>query len=55
MDAKIFNPSSIAIVGVSTETYKVGHLVAKNLIAQGYKGSVYFVNQKGGELFGKSD
>ena len=53
MDAKIFNPSSIAIVGVSTETYKVGHLVAKNLIAQGYKGDIYFVNKKGGELFGK--
>lgn len=53
MDSKIFNPSSIAILGVSTETYKVGHLVAKNLIAQGYKGDVYFVNPKGGELFGK--
>ncbi len=51
---KIFNPSSIAIVGVSTEEQKVGHLVAKNLIAQGFEGEMYFINNKfEGEIFGK--
>ncbi len=41
---KLFNPSSIAIVGVSHEPQKVGHLVAKNLFGQGYKGDQYFIN-----------
>lgn len=42
----LFNPSSIAIVGVSHEPKKVGHLVAKNLLEQGYKGDIYFINNK---------
>jgi len=51
---KIFNPSSIAVIGVSHEEQKVGHLVAKNLIAQGFKGEMYFINNKfKGEIFGK--
>jgi len=41
-----FNPRSIVIIGVSHEKNKVGHLVAKNLIAQGYKGKMYFINNK---------
>ena len=43
---KLLNPRSIAIVGVSSESKKVGHIVAKNLINQGFKGEVYFVNKK---------
>lgn len=55
MDLKtIFEPSSIAIVGVSHEPQKVGHLVAKNLLDQGYKGEVYFINNKfKGTILGK--
>lgn len=41
----LFNPTSIAIVGVSHDPKKVGHLVAKNLLDQGYKGEVYFINK----------
>lgn len=43
---KLFNPSSIVIVGASRETRKVGHLVARNLLQQGFAGEIYFVNPK---------
>lgn len=49
----MFKANSIAIIGVSQEPQKVGHLVAKNLLAQGYKGNVYFINPKGGTFFDK--
>lgn len=53
--SKLFNPESIAIVGVSREPKKVGHLVAKNLLAQGYKGKIYFINNKyKGKILGKT-
>lgn len=51
---KLFNPTSIAIVGVSHEPKKVGHLVAKNLLDQGYKGDMYFINNTfKGSILGK--
>lgn len=48
-----FNPTSIAIIGVSHEKNKVGYLVAKNMQAQGYTEKLYFVNPKGGVILGK--
>ncbi len=48
-----FNPSSIAIIGVSENPKKVGYLVAQNLIRQGYKGEIYFINPKFDTLFDK--
>jgi len=52
MDLKtFFNPASIAIIGVSENKKKVGYLVAENLIRQGYKGEIYFVNPKFNTLF----
>ncbi|MDA1317318.1 MAG: acetate--CoA ligase family protein [bacterium] len=50
---EFFNPSSIAIVGVSENPQKVGHLVAKNMLAQGYKGKLYFVHPSGHTILGK--
>lgn len=49
----IFNPNSIAIIGVSHETHKVGYLVASNMLEQGFSGDLYFVNPKGGSILGK--
>ena len=49
----LFHPKSIAIVGVSHNPKKVGYLVAKNMIDQGYKGDLYFVNPSGEEILGK--
>lgn len=50
---RFFNPSSIAIVGVSSNPQKVGHLVAKNMIAQGYTGDLFFIHPTEKELLGK--
>jgi acyl-CoA synthetase (NDP forming) len=50
----LLSPSSIAIIGASAEEKKVGHIVLKNLISQGYKGAIYPVNPKGGEILGKT-
>ena len=45
---------SIAIVGASHEKHKIGYLVAKNLIAQGYRGKIFLVNNKfEGEILGR--
>ncbi|MFA9288528.1 MAG: acetate--CoA ligase family protein [Weeksellaceae bacterium] len=49
----LFEPKSIAIVGVSQNPQKVGHLVAKNMIEQGFKGDLYFVHPSGEEILGK--
>lgn len=49
----IFNPNSIAIIGVSHEKHKVGYLVASNMLDQGFSGELFFVNPKGGSILGK--
>lgn len=48
-----FSPKSVVIVGASSNPLKVGHLTLKNLINQGFKGKIYLVNKKGGEILGK--
>lgn len=48
-----FQPKSIAIVGVSHNPRKVGYLVAKSMLDQGYAGKLYFVNPSGEEILGK--
>lgn len=49
----LFEPRSIAIIGVSHDKTKVGYLVGKNLLEQGYKGGIYFINPKGGNILGQ--
>lgn len=44
--SSLFNPDSIAIVGASHEKHKIGYLVAKNLIDQGYRGKIFLINNK---------
>ena len=39
--SKFFNPATIALVGVSQDPLKVGHLVAKNIIDQGYSDELF--------------
>ena len=50
-----FNPASVAVVGVSSDTKKLGAVIFQNLIDAGFKGKLYGVNPKaaGQELFGK--
>jgi len=46
-------PDSIAVIGASADERKVGHMILKNLLTQGYRGGVYPVNAKGGTILGK--
>ena len=48
----IFKPKSIAIIGVSSKVGSVGHSLFNNVITSGFKGRVYPVNPKGGEILG---
>ena len=50
-----FNPSSIAVVGVSNDATKLGAVVFNNVIDAGFEGKLYAINPKcaGQELYGK--
>ena len=50
---RFFHPRSVAIVGVSDNPKKVGHLVARNMIDQGYSKELYFVHPSGKTILGK--
>jgi acetyl coenzyme A synthetase (ADP forming)-like protein len=50
----LFSPKSIAVIGASTRPGSVGNDIAKNLIKSDFRGKVFLVNPKGGELFGKT-
>lgn len=47
----IFNPRNVALVGASGEKGKMGYVFARNL-ASGYKGRIFMINPKGGEILG---
>ena len=47
---KLFNPSSVCVVGVSLNDNKWGNQILSNLLEGGYKGNVYPVNKKGGYI-----
>lgn len=49
----LLNPSSIAVIGASSDPKKVGHLIFRNLVMQGFNGEVFPVNPKGGDILGK--
>lgn len=49
--SSFFENTKVAVVGASADTGKVGYAVAKNALS--FKGEAFFVNSKGGELFGK--
>jgi len=48
----LFNPKSIAIVGVSEDPAKLGSVILSNLTEAKYRGEIYPVNPKYKELFG---
>jgi len=48
-----FSPRGIAVIGASTDPYKLGYGLARNLVQCNYPGVVHFVNPKGGSLFGR--
>jgi acetyl coenzyme A synthetase (ADP forming)-like protein len=44
------NPRGVAVVGASPTPGKLGHAVLQNIIQYGYKGRIYPINPKGGEI-----
>jgi len=49
---KFFNPASVAIVGASGKTGKVGYEITANMIKAGYKGEIFPVNPNSTEIQG---
>ncbi len=47
-----FTPASVAIIGASADTTKLGGMLLKNMIDAGYEGKLYAINPKGGEIQG---
>lgn len=50
---KFLFPSSIVVVGVSSNPKKVGHTIAQNIISSGFRGKLYFVNRGKKSILGK--
>ena len=48
----LFEPESVAVIGVSQEPGKIGYKILENMIEVGYKGKIYPVNPKGGQALG---
>jgi acyl-CoA synthetase (NDP forming) len=49
----LFCPRSIALVGASSTFGKWGYTLFTNIVAGNFKGEIYLVNQKGGEIAGR--
>jgi acyl-CoA synthetase (NDP forming) len=47
-----FEPKSVAIIGASATPGKLGYIAVNNLLRIGYRGKIYPVNPKGGEMLG---
>jgi acetyltransferase len=51
--AQFFNPKSIAVVGASNTSGKVGNIVFNNLINSNYSGKIFPINKSEKEVLGK--
>jgi acyl-CoA synthetase (NDP forming) len=49
---RIFRPRSIAVIGASAETGKIGNSVMRNLIDGGYRGRIFPINPKATQILG---
>ena len=47
-----FNPKSVAVVGASNVRGKIGFNLVEGLLESGFRGSIFPVNPKGGEVLG---
>jgi acetate---CoA ligase (ADP-forming) len=48
----LFEPRSVAVIGASQDSSKIGYKVVENIVRNGYGGSVFPVNPQGGEVLG---
>lgn len=50
---RIMKPASIAVIGASAETGKIGNSVMRNLVNGGYRGDIYPINPKADEILNR--
>lgn len=48
--SKLLNPSSVAVVGASSNPQKLGNIVVRNIQESGFKGAIYPVNPNSPEI-----
>lgn len=48
----LFSPGTIAVIGASSDSSKIGHAVMDNLVNQGFPGKIFPVNPKATEIMG---
>ncbi len=48
----LFEPQSIAVIGASQDKKKIGYAVFNNIISGGFKGKVFPISPKGGDIDG---
>lgn len=48
----LFCPESVAVIGASNSFDKLGYHVMKSLVEGGYKGRIFPVNPKAGQIWG---
>ncbi len=49
---ELLNPSSLAIIGASSNEEKLGGMLMKNMVNAGFKGKLYPINPKADEIMG---
>ncbi|MFA5307856.1 MAG: acetate--CoA ligase family protein [Dehalococcoidales bacterium] len=49
----LFEPRSIAIIGASRDSSRIGYKILQNVILSGFKGGIYPVNPENGLILGK--
>ena len=50
----LFNPQSVAVLGASTNPYKIGYIQLKALIDGGFAGDIFPINPKANEIEGRT-
>ncbi len=48
----LFEPRGVAVIGASQNSAKIGYRIVENIVQRGYKGQIYPINPKGGEVLG---
>lgn len=49
---ELLSPNSVAVIGASNDEKKLGGMLVKNMLNAGFKGKLYPINPKGGEIMG---
>jgi len=50
----LFEPRGIAVIGASANPEKIGYRIVENIVQSGYRGDIFPINPKGGEILGRT-